>query len=216
MAESNFNTLPPKAIVVEGLTKQFGNITAVDNLSFEVPRGELFGIIGPDGAGKTTLFLLLTSLMHPTDGNAYVDGLHTQRDYKLIRQRVGYMPGKFSLYQDMSVRENLDFFASVFGTTIEQNYELIKDIYCRLEPFADRKASKLSGGMKQRLALARTLYMKPSIILMDEPLSALDENTRADMQKLILDIHNETHNTIIMITHSKNEANKMCDEILTF
>ena len=211
MAESNFNTLPPKAIVVDGLTKQFGNITAVDNLSFEVPRGELFGIIGPDGAGKTTLFRLLTSLMHPTDGNAYVDGLHTQRDYKLIRQRVGYMPGKFSLYQDMSVRENLDFFASVFGTTIEQNYELIKDIYCRLEPFADRKASKLSGGMKQKLALCCALIHAPSVLFLDEPTTGVDPSSRREFWDMLTRLR-EHNITIIVSTAYMDEASR-CDRV---
>ena len=211
MAESNFNTLPPKAIVVEGLTKQFGNITAVDNLSFEVPRGELFGIIGPDGAGKTTLFRLLTSLMHPTDGNAYVDGLHTQRDYKLIRQRVGYMPGKFSLYQDMSVRENLDFFASVFGTTIEQNYELIKDIYCRLEPFADRKASKLSGGMKQKLALSCALIHRPSVLFLDEPTTGVDAVSRSEFWDMLSELK-QREITILVSTPYMDEASR-CDRI---
>ena len=211
MAESNFNNLPHDAIVVEGVSKQFGNITAVDNLSFTVPRGELFGIIGPDGAGKTTLFRLLTSLMHPTEGNAYVDGLHTVRDYKLIRQRVGYMPGKFSLYQDMSVRENLEFFASVFGTTIEENYELIKDIYCRLEPFADRKAGKLSGGMKQKLALCCALIHAPSVLFLDEPTTGVDPSSRREFWDMLTRLR-EHNITIIVSTAYMDEASR-CDRV---
>lgn len=145
---------------------------ALQNISFEVNRGELFGIIGPDGAGKSTLFRILTTLLLPAGGTAKVDGLDTVKDFKEIRKRVGYMPGKFSLYQDLSVEENLTFFATVFQTTIQENYHLIEDIYKQIEPFKTRKAGALSGGMKQKLALCCALIHKPSVLFLMNPLRA--------------------------------------------
>ena len=140
-------------IKIDGLTKRYGALTALDGVSFEVGKGELFGLIGPDGAGKTTLFRLLTTLMKPDEGSATVDGFDIVNDYKEIRNIVGYMPGRFSLYQDLSVEENLEFFASLFGGTVKDNYDLIEPIYSQIEPFKTRRAGKLSGGMKQKLAL---------------------------------------------------------------
>lgn len=142
------------ALSISSIRKEFGDVVALNNVSLEVEAGELFGIIGPDGAGKTTLFRLIASLLVPTSGSIAVLQLDSVRDYKEIRKRIGYMPGKFSLYPDLTVEENLSFFASVFGTTIEQNYELIRDVYKMLEPFKNRPAGKLSGGMKQKLALS--------------------------------------------------------------
>ena len=138
-------------------------VTALKDISFEVEKGELFGIIGPDGAGKTSLFRILTTLLLPDSGNASVDGFDVVKDYKAIRNRVGYMPGRFSLYQDLTVAENMDFFATIFNTTIKENYDLVKDIYSQIEPFKDRKAGKLSGGMKQKLALSCALIHRPSV-----------------------------------------------------
>ncbi|HMU10248.1 MAG TPA: ABC transporter ATP-binding protein, partial [Ferruginibacter sp.] len=143
------------AVAVNNIVKTYGSkkeiVNALDNISFTVEKGELFGIIGPDGAGKTSLFRILTTLLLADSGTASVDELDVLKQYKQIRNRVGYMPGKFSLYQDMTVEENLEFFASIFNTSIEANYNLVKDIYVQIEPFKDRRAGKLSGGMKQKL-----------------------------------------------------------------
>ena len=147
---------------------------ALDQVSFEVKKGELFGIIGPDGAGKTSLFRILTTLLLPDKGNAIVDGLDVVKDYRAIRERVGYMPGRFSLYQDLTVKENMEFFATIFNTSIEENYDLVKDIYAHIEPFRDRKAGKLSGGMKQKLALSCALIHRPDILFLDEPTTGVD------------------------------------------
>src|SRR6185436_10785020 len=143
------------SVVLQGITKKYdkGRVLAVDNVSLSVNKGELFGLIGPDGAGKTSIFRVLTTLLLPDGGTATVDGKDVVKDYKTVRGNVGYMPGRFSLYQDLTVEENLNFFATVFGTTIEKNYDLIKDIYVQIEPFKNRRAGKLSGGMKQKLAL---------------------------------------------------------------
>ena len=172
-------------INIQGLTKSFKGTRAVDGVSLRIPRGELFGIIGPDGAGKTTLFRLLTTLLSPEEGEGSIDGLDLRRDYRAIRERVGYMPGKFSLYQDLTVRENLEFFASVFKTSIEENYDLIKDIYYRLEPFSDRKAGKLSGGMKQKLALCCALIHSPSVLFLDEPTTGVDPSSRREFWEML-------------------------------
>ncbi|MFZ4741559.1 MAG: ABC transporter ATP-binding protein, partial [Bacteroidales bacterium] len=151
-------------ITVNNISKNYGNITAIDKLSFEIGKAELFGFIGPDGAGKTTLFRILTTLLLPDNGSASLCGFDIVKDYKKIRQIIGYMPGKFSLYQDLSVEENLKFFATIFGTTIEENYDLIKDIYIQIEPFKTRPAGKLSGGMKQKLALCCAMIHKPEVL----------------------------------------------------
>ena len=149
-----------QSVIVNKISKSYGKkkeIQAVKEISFEVSKGELFGIIGPDGAGKTSLFRMLTTLLLPDAGSASVDGSDIVKDYKEIRKKVGYMPGRFSLYQDLSVEENLNFFATIFNTTVQENYDLIKDIYIQIEPFKKRKAGKLSGGMKQKLALSCAL-----------------------------------------------------------
>ena len=160
-------------IKVENISKSYGEknqkILAVDNISFSVENGEIFGLIGPDGSGRTSIFRMLTTLLHPDSGSAEIEGLDVVRDYKKIRKILGYMPGKFSLYQDLTVEENLEFFASVFNTSIQENYDLIKDIYQQIEPFKDRKAGKLSGGMKQKLALSCALIHKPKVLFLDEP-----------------------------------------------
>ncbi|HNP98208.1 MAG TPA: ABC transporter ATP-binding protein, partial [Bacteroidia bacterium] len=169
-------------VTVENLTKSYseGKVKAITNLTFRVNEGEVFGMIGPDGAGKTTLFRILTTLLLPDSGNAQVAGFDIQKQYKNIRESVGYMPGKFSLYQDLTVEENLSFFATVFGTTIEQNYALIKDIYSQIEPFRKRKAGQLSGGMKQKLALSCALIHRPKVLFLDEPTTGVDAVSRKE------------------------------------
>src|SRR6476659_8380039 len=157
-----------EAVILNNITKVYGKEkkVAVDNVSFSVNKGEVFGIIGPDGAGKTSICRMLTTLLLPDGGTATVNGFDIVKDYKSIRNTVGYMPGKFSLYQDLSIRENLKFFATVFGTTLEENYDQIKDIYVQIEPFKNRRAGKLSGGMKQKLALCCALIHKPAVLLL--------------------------------------------------
>ena len=166
------------SITIHNLSKSYGDTHAVQHLSLEVKKGELFGLIGPDGAGKTTIFRMLTTLILPDEGSATVEGSDIVRDYKQIRNCVGYMPGRFSLYQDLTVQENLEFFATVFGTTIEQNYSLIKDIYEQIKPFSNRRAGKLSGGMKQKLALCCALIHKPEVLFLDEPTTGVDVVSR--------------------------------------
>lgn len=201
----------PWAIQTEGLSKRFGTVEAVRPLRLEVQRGELFGILGPDGAGKTTLFRLLTSLLLPDGGRAEVMGLDVVRDYREIRKLIGYMPGRFSLYQDLSVRENLDFFASIYGTTLEENYTMIAPIYSQLERFADRRAGKLSGGMKQKLALCCALIHRPEILFLDEPTTGVDPVSRKEFWDM-LDLLRADGLTILASTPYMDEASR-CDRI---
>ena len=161
-------------VIVDQLYKSYGKTRALNGVSFSVDEGELYGIIGPDGAGKSTLFRVLTTLMLADKGDARVMGYDVVKDYRKIRDIIGYMPGKFSLYQDLTVEENLRFFATVFNTTIEENYHLIADIYKQIEPFKHRKAGKLSGGMKQKLALSCALIHKPKVLFLDEPTTGVD------------------------------------------
>nr|WP_320060086.1 ABC transporter ATP-binding protein [uncultured Bacteroides sp.] len=201
------------AIEVENITKSYGKgkIKALRGVSFNVKPGELFGIIGPDGAGKTTLFRLLTTLLLPDSGTATVDGLDVVKDYKAIRQRVGYMPGRFSLYQDLSVEENLDFFATVFQTTVKENYHLIEDIYKQIEPFKTRKAGALSGGMKQKLALCCALVHKPSVLFLDEPTTGVDPVSRKEFWEMLKRLKLQGI-TILVSTPYMDEAT-LCDRI---
>ena len=157
-------------VVVKEVGKSYGTVEALKEVSFVVERGEIFGLIGPDGAGKSTLFRILTTLLLADKGTATIGGLDVATEYRQIRTKVGYMPGRFSLYQDLSVEENLEFFATVFHTTVQENYDLIKDIYQQIEPFRKRRAGALSGGMKQKLALSCALIHKPDILFLDEPL----------------------------------------------
>ena len=180
-------------------------------ISFEVNRAEIFGIIGPDGAGKTTLFRILTTLIQADSGTAAIDGFDVVKDYKEIRKRVGYMPGRFSLYQDLTVEENLEFFATVFNTTIEENYELIKDIYVQIEPFKKRRAGKLSGGMKQKLALSCALIHKPSVLFLDEPTTGVDPVSRKEFWGMLQKLR-EQGITILVSTPYMDEAS-LCDRI---
>lgn len=198
-------------VVVNDISKSYGAVLAVDGMTFSVEEGELFGFIGPDGAGKTTLFRILVTLLLPDAGEAYVDGLHVVNDFKALRRRLGYMPGRFSLYQDLSVLENLTFFASVFGTTIEANYDLIKDIYQQIEPFKDRKAGQLSGGMKQKLALSCALVHRPRVLFLDEPTTGVDAVSRQEFWEMLKRLKAEGI-TIVVSTPYMDEAG-LCDRV---
>jgi ABC-2 type transport system ATP-binding protein len=195
------------------ITKTYNNgeVKAVDNVSFEVRKGELFGLIGPDGAGKTSIFRILTTVLLADSGTATVEGFDAVKDFQQIRNRVGYMPGRFSLYQDLTVAENLNFFATVFGTTVEANYELIKDIYDQIKPFNDRRAGKLSGGMKQKLALCCALIHKPEVLFLDEPTTGVDVVSRKEFWEM-LDKLKKQNITIVVSTPYMDEA-KLCDRI---
>ena len=172
-------------ITVSNISKSYGKVTALTDISFDVKPGELFGLIGPDGAGKTTLFRILTTLLLADKGQAVVAGYDVLKKYKSIRNSVGYMPGRFSLYQDLTVEENLNFFATIFGTTIEENYDLIKDIYVQIEAFKTRRAGKLSGGMKQKLALSCALIHKPKVLFLDEPTTGVDPVSRKEFWEML-------------------------------
>ncbi len=200
-------------ISLHNITKTYekGQITAVENVSFEVNKGELFGLIGPDGAGKTSILRMLTTLLLPDGGHAMVNGLDVVRDYKTIRSRIGYMPGKFSLYQDLTVEENLHFFATLFNTSIKENYDLIKDIYVQIEPFKKRRAGKLSGGMKQKLALCCALIHKPEILFLDEPTTGVDAVSRKELWEMLKGLKKQNI-TILVSTPYMDEAN-LCDRI---
>ena len=202
-----------EAVVVSNLTKTYGEekTVAVDGVSFTVDKGELFGLIGPDGAGKTSIFRMLTTLLLPDGGTATVDGFDIVKDYRQIRNTVGYMPGKFSLYQDLSIEENLNFFATVFGTTVEENYHLIKDIYVQIEKFKTRRAGKLSGGMKQKLALCCALIHKPTVLFLDEPTTGVDPVSRKEFWEMLKRLK-EQGITIIVSTPYMDEAT-LCDKI---
>lgn len=199
------------SVSVTQLSKSYSSIKALDNVSFDVPKGELFGIIGPDGAGKTTLFRLLTTLILPDSGSAVIEGLDVVKDYAAVRNIIGYMPGKFSLYQDLTVEENLNFFATVFNTTVKENYHLIEDIYKHIEPFRTRRAGKLSGGMKQKLALSCALIHKPKVLFLDEPTTGVDPVSRKEFWEMLLKLKNQGI-TIIVSTPYMDEA-RLCDRI---
>lgn len=199
------------SISVQNISKSFNKTKAVEAISFEVKEGELFGLIGPDGAGKTTIFRILTTLLLANEGTAMVAGFDVVKDYKAIRNSVGYMPGKFSLYQDLSVEENLTFFATIFGTTIEENYELIKDIYVQIEPFKTRRAGALSGGMKQKLALCCALIHKPKVLFLDEPTTGVDPVSRKEFWEMLKRLQQKGI-TILVSTPYMDEA-ALCDRI---
>ena len=199
------------AIEVHNITKSFGRVKALYGVTFEVNMGELFGLIGPDGAGKTTLFRLLTTLLAPDEGWATVDGMDIVKEYQLIRRCVGYMPGRFSLYPDLSVEENLNFFAALFGVTVEENYELIAPIYSHIEPFKNRKAGKLSGGMKQKLALSCALIHSPSVLFLDEPTTGVDAVSRSEFWDMLAGLKSRGI-TILVSTPYMDEASR-CDRV---
>jgi ABC-2 type transport system ATP-binding protein len=198
-------------IEVQNIRKQYGDVVALENVSLSIQRGELFGLIGPDGAGKTSLMRILMSLLLPTAGSASMDNLDVVKDYKKVRLITGYMPGRFSLYPDLTVEENLKFFATVFGTTIEENYHLIKDIYQQIEPFKTRRAGQLSGGMKQKLALSCALIHKPEILILDEPTTGVDAVSRKEFWEMLKRLKN-IGITILVSTPYMDEAT-LCDRI---
>lgn len=197
--------------VIKSYGKNVDKVLAVNKVSFEVKAGEIFGLIGPDGAGKTSIFRMLTTLLLPDSGTLTVDGKDCEKSYQEIRKMVGYMPGKFSLYQDLSIEENLDFFASVFNTTVEENYELIKDIYVQIEPFKTRRAGKLSGGMKQKLALCCALIHQPKVLFLDEPTTGVDPVSRKEFWEMLKKLKQKGI-TILVATPYMDEAS-LCDRI---
>lgn len=199
------------AVSLKNITKSYGDLRAVDDVSFQVKKGELFGLIGPDGAGKTSIFRILTTLLLADKGSATVEGCDVVKDYRAIRNQVGYMPGRFSLYQDLTVEENLNFFATVFGTTIKENYDLIKDIYEQIKPFSNRRAGKLSGGMKQKLALCCALIHKPTVLFLDEPTTGVDVVSRKEFWEMLAKLKQQ-HISILVSTPYMDEA-KLCDRI---
>jgi len=199
------------AVIVTDVSKRFGETEALAGVTFEVANGELFGLVGPDGAGKTTLFRILTTLSIPDAGSATVLGLDVVRDLWAIRSRVGYMPGRFSLYGDLTVKENLSFFASVFGTTIEKGYVLIAPIYSQIEPFAERRADALSGGMKQKLALSCALVHRPEILFLDEPTTGVDAVSRREFWDQLQTLRSSGL-TIVVSTPYMDEAMR-CDRV---
>lgn len=200
-------------VFVEGVSKTYqpGNVTALDEIDLAVEEGELFGLIGPDGAGKTTLFRILTTLIVPDRGKASVLDMDVVQDFRKIRPKVGYMPGRFSLYQDLTVEENLTFFATVYKSSITENYHLIKDIYDQLAPFKDRRAGKLSGGMKQKLALCCTLIHRPKVLFLDEPTTGVDAVSRREFWEMLQRLQHAGM-TILVSTPYMDEAS-LCDRV---
>ncbi|MFV0290774.1 MAG: ABC transporter ATP-binding protein [Mangrovibacterium sp.] len=199
------------SVQVKNISKHYADLKAVDQVSFDVQKAEIFGLIGPDGAGKTSLFRILTTLLLADEGEAMVEGFDVKKDYQEIRRIVGYMPGKFSLYQDLTIEENLQFFATIFGTTIAENYYLIEDIYKQIEPFKNRRAGKLSGGMKQKLALCCALIHKPKVLFLDEPTTGVDVVSRKEFWDMLARLKTQGI-TIIVSTPYMDEA-KLCDRI---
>lgn len=201
-----------KSIInIQDISKRYGEVLALDSINLDIKENELFGFIGADGAGKTTLFRILTTLIKPDNGHITINNLDSVKDYKCLRQNIGYMPGRFSLYRDLSVEENLQFFASLFGSSIEENYDLIKDIYIQIEPFKKRKADKLSGGMKQKLALCCALIHKPSILVLDEPTTGVDPVSRNEFWKILHSLR-DSDITVVVSTPYMDEASK-CDRV---
>ncbi|MHA4812581.1 ABC transporter ATP-binding protein [Flavitalea flava] len=201
------------AVTLDKITKTYdkGKVMAVKEVSFQVEQGELFGLIGPDGAGKSSIFRILTTLLLPDQGTATVAGFDTDRDFHQIRGCVGYMPGRFSLYQDLTVEENLNFFAALFGTSVEKNYALIKEIYEQIKPFNKRRAGKLSGGMKQKLALCCALVHKPTVLFLDEPTTGVDAVSRKEFWDMLQRLKAQGI-TILVSTPYMDEAN-LCERI---
>lgn len=199
------------SIQIEHIRKQFKDVEALKDISFDVEKGSLFGIIGPDGAGKTTLFRILTSLMLADEGKIMVGGIDVVTDYKKLRQIIGYMPGRFSLYMDLTVQENLNFYARIFHTSLSENYDLIKDIYEQIEPFKNRRAGDLSGGMKQKLALSCALIHKPKLLVLDEPTTGVDAVSRKEFWELLKKMQ-QREITILVSTPYMDEA-ALCDRV---
>jgi len=199
------------SVSVNGVSKSYNGITALEDISFQVKRNEIFGLIGPDGAGKTSLLRILATLILPDSGEAHLEGLDVVNRLRAVRRIIGYMPGRFSLYSDLSVRENLDFFAAVFATTVKENYQLIEPIYSHIERFEKRKAGALSGGMKQKLALSCALVHRPRVLLLDEPNTGVDAVSREELWKMLFSLRDQGI-TILVSTPYMNEA-EMCDRV---
>ncbi len=196
---------------INNISKSFGSVEALKEITFSVEKGELFGLIGPDGSGKTTLIRILITMLFPSTGNAQINGLDIVKDFKKLRNLIGYMPGKFSLYEDLTVEENLKFFATIFNTKIKDNYYLIKDIYQQIEPFRNRKAGNLSGGMKQKLALSCALIHKPDILFLDEPTTGIDAVSRVELWEMLKRLKQQNL-TIVVSTPYMDEA-QLCDKV---
>ncbi|MGN0224001.1 MAG: ABC transporter ATP-binding protein [Muribaculaceae bacterium] len=192
-------------IELSGVSKRYGAVKALSDIDLTVAPGELFGLIGPDGAGKSTLMRIITTLLNADSGSATVCGLDVRRDYRQIRRQVGYMPGKFSLYADLTVQENLEFFAALFGVTVEENYRLIEPIFSQIAPFANRRAGKLSGGMKQKLALCCALVHRPTLLVLDEPTTGVDAVSRSEFWQMLATLRAEGI-TILASTPYMDEA----------
>lgn len=201
----------PASIDVRNISKRYKDVEALKDITFRVEPGELFGVIGPDGAGKSTLFRILVTVLSADSGSILIDGLDSQKEYRQIRRRIGYMPGRFSLYTDLTVRENLDFFASVFGTTVSEGYNLIEPIYSRIEPFADRQAGALSGGMKQKLALSCALVHRPRVLILDEPTTGVDAVSRVEFWDMLDRLKSEGITTVVSTPYMDEAAR--CDRI---
>lgn len=200
-----------KAIEASGIGKRYGATRALSDISFTVNEGEVFGFIGPDGAGKTTLFNIITTLLLPDEGNMEVLGLDCRSGYRELRRLIGFMPGRFSLYHDLTVEENLQFYATVFGTTIRENYDLIADVYAHIEPFKKRLAGKLSGGMKQKLALSCALIHRPRLLVLDEPTTGVDAVSRTEFWEMLAKLKN-SNITVIISTPYMDEAMR-CERV---
>lgn len=199
------------AISIQQVSKSYNGLKALTDITFEVRESEIFGLIGPDGAGKTTLFRILATLLLPDQGDVRISGLDGVRDYKKIRQMLGYMPGRFSLYQDLTVEENLTFFAAVFGSSIQKNYDLIAPIYSQIEPFKDRRAGALSGGMKQKLALCCALIHRPEILLLDEPGTGVDPVSRQEFWEMLAGL--KQHSITMLVSTPNMDEAELCDRV---
>ncbi|HIY88109.1 MAG TPA: ABC transporter ATP-binding protein [Candidatus Bacteroides pullicola] len=199
------------AIDIQNLTKRYGKLVALDHVSLSVPEGSLFGLIGPDGAGKTTLYQILTTLLSPDEGSATVAGLDVVRDYKKLRTQIGYMPERFSLYPDLTVRENLHFFAALFGVDVKDNFDLIAPIFSQLEKFPNRRAGALSGGMKQKLALSCALIHRPKVLLLDEPTTGVDAVSRSEFWDMLATL--KAQGITILVSTSYMDKAERCERI---
>ena len=201
----------PLSVDIRNISKSYGEVKALSDVSLGIETGELFGLIGTDGAGKTSLFRILTSLLLPDSGTASIVGFDVVKDYREIRKITGYMAGRFSLYQDLTVEENMNFYATVFGTTVEENYDLVKDIYSHIEPFKNRRAGKLSGGMKQKLALSCALIHKPRILILDEPTTGVDAVSRKEFWEMLVRL--KTNEITIMVSTPYMDEAEICDRV---
>lgn len=199
------------SVHIQNISKSYEDVKALKDISLQINQGELFGLIGPDGAGKTSLIRILTTLLIPDTGTATVEGYDVVKDYKEIRKITGYMAGRFSLYQDLTVEENMNFYATVFGTTIEQNYDLVKDIYSHIEPFKKRRAGKLSGGMKQKLALSCALIHRPDILILDEPTTGVDAVSRKEFWEMLMRL--KDHRITILVSTPYMDEAELCDRV---